>query len=383
MSKPLRVLLVEDCDDDEELVLRALRRGGYDVARERVETAEAMSAALASGPWDVVLSDFTLPRFSAVRALELLQESGQDLPFIIVSGSVGEETAVATMRAGAHDYVMKENLARLAPAVERELREAEVRRERRAAQEERDRLLRSEQAARRRAEAAGRLKDEFLATVSHELRTPLTAIIGWAHLLRTGKMDEAAAARALEAIERNARSQALMVEDLLDVSRIITGKLRLDVRPVALAPVVKAAVEAMRPGADAKGVLVQVVLDGEAGPVWADADRLQQIIWNLLSNAIKFTPAGGRVDVRLGRAGSHAEISVSDTGKGISPESLPFVFDRFWQADMTSTRAHGGLGLGLGIARHLVELHGGAIEAASEGEGRGSTFTVKLPLREP
>jgi signal transduction histidine kinase len=380
MSRPLRALFVEDSEDDLELLLRALRRGGYDVSFERVETAEAMSAALASGGWDVVLSDFSMPHFNAVRALELLHASGHDLPFIIVSGSVGEETAVAAMKAGAHDYVMKENLVRLVPAVEREVREAEVRRERREAQEERDRLLASEQAARRAAEEASRLRDEFLATVSHELRTPLTAIVGWVSMLRSGRMEAAEVAHALEVIERNARLQTRLVEDLLDVSRVIAGQFRLDVRPIQLAPVVGAAVESMRPAADARRIRIEVSLDPEAGPVSGDAARLQQVVWNLLSNAIKFTPEGGSVRVRLAREGTHAEVTVSDTGAGIAPEFLPFVFDRFRQADMSYTRAHGGLGLGLGIARHLVELHGGTINAASDGEGRGATFTVRLPV---
>jgi len=379
MGKPLRALVIEDSDDDLELLLRTLRRGGYDVSFERVETPGAMSAALASGGWDIVLSDFSMPQFNAVRALVLLQETGLDLPFIIVSGSVGEETAVATMKAGAHDYVMKDNLARLIPAVERELREAEVRRERREAQEERDRLLASERKARAAAEEASRLRDEFLATVSHELRTPLTAIVGWAYMLRSGAMDAAGAAHALEVIERNARLQAHLVEDLLDVSRVITGRFRIEVRPVSLGLVVGAAVESMRPAAEAKRLRVEASTDPEVRQVSGDATRLQQVVWNLLSNAIKFTPEGGRVNVRLGRAGTHAEIRISDTGAGINPKFLPFVFDRFRQADMTATRTHGGMGLGLGIARHLVELHGGTIEAASEGEGRGATFTVRLP----
>ena len=232
----------------------------------------------------------------------------------------------------------------------------------------------------RRAEEASRLKDEFLATVSHELRTPLTAVLGWAHLLRSGQMDDESVARALETIERNARAQNRMIDELLDVSRIITGKLRLDVRPVELPLVVETAVESVRPAAEARGVRLQAILDPRAGPVSGDPDRLQQVIWNLLSNAVKFTPKGGRVQVRLARINSHVEITVSDTGQGIEPEFLPYVFDRFRQADMTQTRAHGGLGLGLAIARHLLELHGGTISAASAGAGRGATFTVTLPL---
>ena len=232
----------------------------------------------------------------------------------------------------------------------------------------------------RRAEESNRLKDEFLATVSHELRTPLTAVLGWAHLLRSGQLDEESSARALETIDRNARAQNRMIEELLDVSRIITGKLRLDVRPVDLPLVVEEAVDSVRPAADAKAVRLQLVLDPQAGPVSGDPDRLQQVIWNLLSNAVKFTPKGGRVQVRLERINSHVELTVSDTGQGIEPEFLPFVFDRFRQADMTKKRAHGGLGLGLAIARHLLELHGGAIRAASGGTGQGATFTVTLPL---
>jgi PAS domain S-box-containing protein len=232
----------------------------------------------------------------------------------------------------------------------------------------------------REAQEANRTKDEFLATVSHELRTPLTAVLGWARILRSGGIDEATAMRALETIERNARSQAQLVEDLLDVSRIITGKLRLDVRPVELKSVIDLAIEAIRPAAEAKGVRLQVVLDPAAGPISGDPDRLQQIIWNLLSNAVKFTPRDGRVQVRLERVHSHVELAVSDTGAGIEPKFLPFVFERFRQADGTSTRQYGGLGLGLAIVRHLVELHGGQVHAASPGENQGSTFTVELPL---
>jgi PAS domain S-box-containing protein len=229
---------------------------------------------------------------------------------------------------------------------------------------------------------ANRLKDEFLATLSHELRTPLTAVLGWAKLLRSEQLDPKVAARALESIERNAQAQSQLINDLLDVSRIVTGKLRLTVRPTALAPVIESAAEGVRPAAEARGVRLGVSLDASAGLVSGDADRLQQVFWNLLSNAIKFTPREGSVEVRLARAGDCAEVSVRDTGAGISAEFLPHIFERFRQADGAITREHGGLGLGLAIARHLVELHGGTIHAESEGEGRGSTFTVSLPLLE-
>ena len=227
---------------------------------------------------------------------------------------------------------------------------------------------------------ANRAKDEFLATVSHELRTPLNAILGWSHILRSSKLDEAATANAHTIIERNARAQARLIEDILDISRIITGKLRLDVRPTGLDLVVGAAVEAMRPAADVKKITIETKIDPEACAVSGDASRLQQVVWNLLSNAIKFTPNGGRVEVRLDRYGTSARLTVRDTGQGISKAFLPYVFDRFRQADASTTRKHSGLGLGLAIVRHLVELHGGTVLVESEGEGRGATFTIMLPL---
>ncbi|HEY9284730.1 MAG TPA: ATP-binding protein [Pyrinomonadaceae bacterium] len=244
---------------------------------------------------------------------------------------------------------------------------------------ERGRLLASEQAARAEAEAANRMKDEFLATVSHELRTPLNAIIGWAHMLRTESFDAATFSRGLATIERNAHSQAQLIEDILDVSRVVAGKLRLNVGPVDLASVINAAVDAVQLAADSKAVRLIVTLDPSTRHVSGDAGRLQQVVWNLLSNAIKFTPEGGRVEVRLGRDGRDVRIEVSDTGQGVAPEFLPHVFDAFRQADGTSTRRHGGLGLGLAIVRHLVELHGGSVAADSHGEGLGASFTIRLP----
>jgi PAS domain S-box-containing protein len=252
--------------------------------------------------------------------------------------------------------------------------------ERKLAEEERERLLTSERAARADAEAASRLKDEFLATVSHELRTPLTAVLGWARLLRVNDFDEAGRKHAVSVIERNARSQQQLIEDLLDVSRIITGKLRLDVTPIDPAALVEAAIEAVLPGAEAKEIRIEKKMAARVGLVSGDPARLQQVVWNLLSNAIKFTPRGGEVNVRLERVNSHIEISINDSGDGINQEFLPYVFDRFRQADGTTARQYGGLGLGLAIVRHLVELHGGTVRADSPGEGRGATFIVKLPV---
>jgi signal transduction histidine kinase len=234
--------------------------------------------------------------------------------------------------------------------------------------------------ARAAAEAGNRAKDEFLALLSHELRTPLNAVYGWARMLRAGQVGADASQRALDAIIRNANAQVRLIDDLLDVSRVIAGKMRLDVRPVDLKAVVENALDAVRPAAEGKSIRLQSVLDPRAGPITGDPARLQQVIWNLLMNAVKFTAKGGRVQVHLQRINSHVEIVVSDTGQGIDPEFLPFIFDRFRQADSSSSRAHGGLGLGLALVKHLVELHGGTVAAQSAGDGKGATFIVRLPL---
>lgn len=247
----------------------------------------------------------------------------------------------------------------------------------------RARLYEAERRARAEAEAANRAKDEFLSTLSHELRTPLTPILGWAGMLRRRSLDDAGRERALEIIERSARAQVQLVSDLLDVSRIVTGKLHLDIRPVDLSEVITAAVAVVQPSAAAKSVVIEVRLDADVGLVEGDPERLQQVIWNLLSNAVKFTPDGGQVTIALERAEGAAMVTVRDTGEGIPGAFLPYVFDRFRQADASSTRRYGGLGLGLAIVRYLVELHGGSVTASSEGEGQGATFTVRLPLAAP
>ena len=242
------------------------------------------------------------------------------------------------------------------------------------------RLLKRESDARESAEESNRLKDEFLATVSHELRTPLTAILGWARLLESGTLDDETSNQAIETIWRNAKAQAQIVDDILDVSRIITGNLYLELHPLEVVPVVEAAINVVRPTADAKGIRIDVEFDCIKAAVSGDANRLQQVIWNLLSNAVKFTENGGHVLIKLRQVGAAIEISVTDSGQGISRDFLPYVFDRFRQADSTTTRQHGGLGLGLAIARHLVEIHGGTIKAESAGPGKGSVFTIRLPL---
>lgn len=295
-----------------------------------------------------------------------------------VSGEHGYEQMQQAVRISplSHDGRIIGTLTIVEDVTERVAREAELQEQ----IEERSRLLQSEKLARSEAERANRLKDEFLATVSHELRNPLNAIIGWAHMLKSGKLNEANAERAVETIYRNAQSQSQLVSDLLDVSRIISGKLRLDIRAVDLVYIVNAALDSIRPAADAKGIRLQTTFDPAVSPISGDADRLQQIVWNLLTNAVKFTPNGGRIQITVRRADSHMEIIVSDSGVGISAEFLPYVFDRFRQADASTTRLHGGLGLGLSIVRQLVDLHGGTVSVSSEGEGKGATFTISLPF---
>ncbi len=245
---------------------------------------------------------------------------------------------------------------------------------------ERERLFDAERAARAEAERASRMKDEFLATLSHELRTPLNAILGWSQVLLARKGADDDLKRGLETIARNARAQTQLIDDLLDMSRIVSGKVRLDVQPLDLSSVVDAAVDSVRPSAEAKGIRLQKILDPLAGPVSGDPNRLQQVVWNLLSNAIKFTPKGGKVEVLLARVNSHLEVTVTDSGQGISAAFLPYVFDRFRQADASSTRIYSGLGLGLSIVKQLVELHGGSVQAKSDGDNCGATFIVRLPL---
>ena len=255
--------------------------------------------------------------------------------------------------------------------------------ERKQIDRERERLLERERESRYAAESANRAKDSFLATVSHELRTPLGVILGWAGILRAGKADAPTVARAAEIVERNARAQAKLIDDMLDISRIVSGKFQIEPAEIDAGRVVGAAVESLRPAAEEKGVSLALTAEPLPGPVVADPERLQQIVWNLLANAIKFSSRGGKVTVTLGAAGDRLRIEVRDEGVGIDPQRLPHVFERFWQADTSSTRRQGGLGLGLAIVRHLAEMHGGRVTAASPGEGHGATFTVEIPWRGP
>lgn len=382
------LLLLEDDDLDAELIVERLRAGGLPFELRRARTKAEYLEQLEDGGVELVLSDFSLPGYDGFAALSAVRARTPAAPFIFVSGAIGEERAIDSMHRGATDYVLKHRLERLVPAVRRALAEAELRREREAAESEReaaeaerDRLLESESKARQAAETAGRLKDEFLAIVSHELRTPLQSILGWADLLTSGVTDAATRERGLATILRNAQVQCRLIDDILDLSRITTGKLHLQVEPVSVRSFVLAAVDALRPAANAKDLTLEVELDAALGELQADAARLQQAVWNLVSNAVKFTPCGGRVRVTAQRSVNEITVRVQDTGEGLDPELLPFIFERFRQGDGSKTRSHGGLGLGLAIVRHLAELHGGQVVAESAGRGAGSTFTLVLPAR--
>ncbi|MBD2531513.1 response regulator [Nostoc flagelliforme FACHB-838] len=501
----LRFLLLEDSALDAELTEAMLTEGEINYELIRVETGADFLAALETETFDLILADYALPSFDGISALEIARNYCPEVPFIFVSAALGEELAIEALKNGATDYVLKQRLERLVPSVQRALREAKERRERKQAEEslqkseakyrrivdtsyegiwmidqeaqtefvnqrmsqmlgypaeemlgrsifdfidrtdgitdeeklewlkrennnlkearlcckdgsyiwtlvsaraifdeqneflgaiamltdisdrkrtesERDRLLQLEQLARAEAEAANRIKDEFLAVLSHELRSPLNPILGWAKLLQSRKFDDISLSKALKTIERNAKLQAQLIEDLLDVSRILQGKLSLNMIPVDLVSAIQAAMETVHLAAEAKTIEIETMLDPTTGKVLGDSARLQQVLWNLLSNAVKFTPTGGKVNVRLECIDSQAQITVSDTGKGIHPDFLPYMFDYFRQADSTTTRKFGGLGLGLAIARHLIEMHGGTIWAESLGEEQGAIFTVRLPL---
>jgi signal transduction histidine kinase/CheY-like chemotaxis protein len=390
-----RVLVLAPVGRDAQLTCEAL--GEHGIAARACADAEELCREIARSAGAAFLTKEALADDGAQPALArtlAAQPAWSDLPLVVLTrGGAGGNAAILSSLAGLGNVTLIERPARVVTiisvvrsALRARRRQYEVRDHLDAlarAKEERELLLRSEQAARLNAENANRLKDEFLATVSHELRTPLTAIIGWTQLMRREPLDAATAGHALEVIERNGAAQLHLVEDLLDVSRIISGKLLLDVRPVEPASIIEAALDAVRPAAAAKGVELRAVIEVGAGAISGDADRLQQIVWNLVNNAVKFTPAGGSIEVRASGDGACVEIAVADTGAGIEPEFLPYVFDRFRQADATTTRSYGGLGLGLAIVRQLVELHGGAVSVASDGEGRGTTFTVTLPAARP
>lgn len=410
-----RILIVDDLPE-KLLVYRTLLE---DLDAQIVEAhsgTEALKRVL-EGEFAVILLDVNMPDIDGLETANLVRrhKNGRHTPIIFITSYADEMQTARGYELGAVDYILSPVIApvlrtkvrvfvdlyetRVALALSnQELetrvaeRTAELQKsnerlhaeiaERLRAEAEREALLAREKVLRAEAEELSRLKDEFLATMSHELRTPLNAIFGWITLLRTGRLDEPTQERALETIERNARAQKRLIEDLLDVSRIVTGKVALELVTVDPRRVVEAALETMHPGAQAKGLKIVPLLDTGAGTVRGDFARLQQVVCNLLSNAIKFTDAGGHVEVCLARRNDEVEISVTDSGQGIKPEFLPLVFDRFRQEDGSISRRHGGLGLGLAIVRHLVELHAGTVDAQSAGEGKGAKFIVRLPVRE-
>lgn len=503
----LQILLLEDDPVDVELIQTTLKNGGIEANLICVTRRSDFSEILKTQLPDLILSDYVLPSFDGIAALKIAQQFCPQVPFIMVSGMLGEERAIETLKQGATDYVLKQRLERLVPSAKRALRESQERQERLRVEEalrqtddllraivdaspvgiitlnpekkviawniaseriygwqsqevinqalpvippeeqkqferlfqqalqnhtltnyefqhlgknkdlieisvslaplhnaqgnvcgvvmtaidittrkrieaERFNLLKREQTARAEAEAANRVKDEFLAVLSHELRTPLNSILGWITLIQRGKLNKVTFDQALEVIERNASLQTQLIEDLLDISRISRGKLSLSIDSVNLIELMQTTAETLRPASDAKSITMELFLDSSIGIIMGDANRLQQIFWNLFSNAIKFTPPNGSVTVRLKKTeDSYAQIQVIDSGIGIEPNFLPYVFEYFRQADASTTRSQGGLGLGLAISRHLVELHGGTIDVKSQGKGKGTTFTVMLPIQ--
>jgi signal transduction histidine kinase len=385
VSKPIRILLIEDSEEDAEIILRTLRGGDFAPEHLRVETAEAMIAALDEVGWNLVISDYRLPTFSAPDALELLKETGLDVPFIIVSGTISEDIAVESMRAGARDFLVKDKLARLNAAVQRELRAADDRR----SQREEERRNRDLEQARDQAERENRFKSQVLASMSHELRTPLNAIIGFSELL----VDQKAGALSdkqtgyIEDILRSGHHLLALINDILDLSKAAAGRLELDVTTIAVGPLVTEVISMLQPQTQAKQIAIERALPEVFPEVLADTERLKQILCNLLSNAVKFTPVGGKVTVRGAMAGTSEEpaedclqISVIDTGIGIRAEDQERIFGEFEQVRLKDVSSRQGTGLGLALARRLVELHGGRLWVESAGEGQGSAFHLTLPI---
>jgi signal transduction histidine kinase len=410
-----RILIVDDLP--EKLLVYSSLLDDLDTEIVLAHSGTEALKRVLEGEFAVILLDVNMPDIDGLETANLIRrhKNARHTPIIFITSYADEMQTTRGYELGAVDYILSPvvapvlrtkvrvfvdlyvthtALARSNQKLESRVMErtAELQTsnerlqgeitERLRAENEREALLAREKVLRAEAEELSRLKDEFLATMSHELRTPLNAIFGWITLLRTRRLDEVTRERALETIERNARAQKRLIEDLLDVSRIVTGKVALELVSVDPRRVVEAALETMHPAAQAKGLKVVPLLDTSAGTVRGDFARLQQIVCNLLSNAIKFTPSGGQVEVCLARRNDEAEISVTDSGQGIKSEFLPHVFDRFRQEDGSISRRHGGLGLGLAIVRHLVELHAGTVEAHSAGEGKGARFVVRLPVRQ-
>ena len=374
----MNILLVDDDEVDRLAVARALRAAGVDATLEEADSVSAAATALKERSFDCVLADYQLAPGDGLDVLERVRQAGLEIPVVILTGHGSEQTAVELMKAGATDYLPKSTLSgeRLAQS----LRYAT---ERRKLEQERDRLQVREREAREEAERANTAKDQFLAMLSHELRQPLNAILGWAKMVREGRLNRERLQRGLAVIERNAQLQVQLINDLLDVSRIVAGKLELHLDLVDPTKICRAVIDVLRPQMEEKHITIDETLDDQIGPIHADGARLQQVVWNLLSNAIKFSPVGGVIKFSASRTDSTVEIAVVDHGCGIQPEFLPRVFDRFSQAQGKMAPGQSGLGLGLAIVRHLVEAHGGTVRADSDGDGAGARFVVHLPVEAP
>lgn len=386
-----RVLLVAPTKKDGEVTSALLRKAGLTcvVCQDLNQLAREVSAGAAA----LLLTEEVLgaPGIDNVLRALAQQPSWSDLPIImLMRGGVTSPAAANVLREMRNVTLVERPaptrsvVSAVEAAVRSRERQYQIRDQIEAiriVRNERERLLESERASRQELERVGRIKDEFLATLSHELRTPLSAIFGWVQILRLKDPDAETISEGINVIDRNVRLQTQLIDDLLDMSRIISGKLRLDVQAVNMADVIDSAIESVMPAMKAKEIRLKKIVDPSAVSVSGDPGRLQQVLWNILTNAIKFTPKNGRIDVLAERVDSHLEIRVRDTGEGMTAEFLPYIFERFKQADPSITRKHGGLGLGLSIVRNLVELHGGVIRAESPGLGQGATFTVSLPLR--
>jgi len=421
MTDPVNILLVDDHEENLLALEAILVDPSFNLVR--ASSGRAALKEVLRRDFALILLDVAMPDLDGYETAELIRgrDRSRQTPIIFLTANNRSDSHVFRGYAvGAVDYLFKpftpevlsskvavfvelfrqrEMLRRQTEALLRAQEELEERvrartrdlavvnealreeiEERKLVEAERLALLEREQGARAQAESVNRMKDEFLATLSHELRTPLNAILGWAHLLMSGKADPGMAERAISVIRNNALAQSQLIEDLLDVSRVISGKLRLNIGPVHLRDVIEAALDSVSPAAEAKAITIERDFEN-IDPVNGDSDRLQQVVWNLLSNAVKFTPRDGRVTVRLSRRADDVVFAVEDSGIGITSEFLPYVFDRFSQADASVTRRHGGLGLGMAIVRYLTELHGGTVRAESAGDNQGATFTLVLPTR--
>ena len=380
-----RIVIVDDDPSLLKALPEAVRLRLKDVAVDTCDSAADALSKISVTDYDAIVADIKMPGMDGLALLAEIRTLRPDTPTVLITGHGHDDLAVLALRGGAYDFVQKPIdrdyiVGSLTRAIEERERRRRVEEQQVFLGQHAELLEKIVEERTRELREANRLKDQFMAMLSHELRSPLGAIRMWASLLRGGKLDAERTARAIEAIERSAITQGQLVEDLLDVSRITAGKLVLDARPIDLAAVAEAAVDAVRTDAEAKQVRLEQVFELGEGRIQGDPARLQQVVWNLLANAVKFSPRGGRVLLRLARADGQAIISVRDEGEGIAAEFLPHIFEPFRQADGTSTRAYGGLGLGLAIVHDVVELHRGTIEVESKGKGQGATFTVKLPL---